>query len=237
MISICTPIYPWYMEHDRLCDLFDALIPSIGKMKQKHKLQFSLVDNGTRDIWGLKRKHNAEIFRRKIAEYFSKIEVKFIYSLKDNFVKLPDGRVVWHLSKTLDDSIKQSTGKDLFIAGADLILPENFVELFEANVKKGKEVWIPHCYNLLRGQEWKIPANPHFLNGWRTARGIHGFTRYDYKAVGGYPIHRPGFRVGIDATILKKFTKKFKLNEFKCKGLFHLHHVGSKAIMPGKIEK
>lgn len=237
MIAICTPIYPWYGPHDRLGDLWDALLPSIEKMDNKSQVQFSLVDNGTRDIHGMNRKHDADKFERNIREFCNDIGVKFTYSLKDNFAPHPKtGQDVWHLSKTLDDAINQSRGKDLFIAGADLILPKDFVKRCNDNIKKGKEVWVPHCFNLMRGQSWKEQYT-HPLNGWRVARGILGITRVDYKAVGGYPVKRIGFRVGIDAALLKKCINNFKLNEFKCPGLFHLDHEGSKARLPGKIEK
>jgi len=227
MISVCTVFYPWTKEIERTEELFDALIPSIQRCEENNRIELSIVDTGTRDIFNRRRKHDWINFKERILKELPTAK----YQIADCLVGQK-----WHMSKALMIAAAQAKGELFFFSGIDLILPKGFVHMMDLFVGKG-EVWVPLCYNLLPGQEWTIPEKPEEMNGWRVAKGIMGIRREDFYSVGGYPVEKIGFRVGIDNALLQKCSKKYKVNSVKCEGLFHLHHAYSKASLPGKIER
>jgi hypothetical protein len=224
-------MYPWSDYVYRGDDLFKALIPSIKRCSDSEEIELSIIDTGTRDIYGRHRVHNHEKYEKRL--YRSLPENEIIYTLSDCF----EGNT-WHLSKALDLAVRQSTADCLLLVGIDIILPPNLVDVYFDNVIDGEEVWVPHCYNILEGQLLAIPThdNRKKYNGWRIARGILGIAKTDYFAIGGYPLDRVGFRVGVDAYLLKKCEENFQVNEDKCLGMFHLHHENSKVMLKGRLE-
>lgn len=226
MITVCTVFYPWTQAVERQKELFEALVPSIQRCKDSGRIELSIIDTGTRDIYNRKRKHNAKDLERRLKEELPNV----VYSLEDCF----DDNGTWHLSKALHLAARQASHDRFFFVGIDIILPKGFCFLMDMFVSNG-QVWVPLCYNLLPGQKWEIPKQPKKFNGWRIAQGILGITREDFYRVGGYPIGKVGFRVGIDKALLVKCRNNYKLNSHRQEGLFHLHHEHSKAGLKGKV--
>jgi len=218
-IAVCVPFYPWYREHDRTNDIFEALIASMLKVKYYHLLSLSIVDCGIRDVWGRDRVHDADAFLERLSEEWP---FELIYSFQDFFV---DNR--WHLARSVQHAVMQSAGEFIFLSGTDIILPKNFVEMYHSKVRKKREVWVPFAYNILRGAPWEIPKNPPVGFTWHTAKGIVGLSKDDFTTVGGYPMDR--IKDHSDSDFYHRVKSRFHVNEEKCESMFHLAHPGSHA--------
>ena len=227
-LSVVTVLYPFAVKGEKTQTLFEALIPSLQQCDDMEAIELSIVDCGTEDIYGRNRKYDYRVPMWRAASMLNNL----VYTQRECIV---DG--AWHMSQALHYAVEQATSDYIFVVGIDIILPKNLLKLYANNVKMGKEVWVPRCYNILPGQPWRIPDKPERYNGWRTARGLMGMAKYDYYSCGGYPTHKVGFRVGIDAHLLRRAEQRYKVNEFRCEGLFHLHHMDSNATMRSRLER
>ena len=230
-LSVITVLHPFGKSNDLKQEtLYRALLASLARCDNLPYIELSVIDTGTYDQYGRDR-HKTYNHLVTAWQCLSKLP-NVIYNRVDCFT---NGE--WHMSKALHLAVEQSHNDYIFVVGIDIIVPQNLYQLYFDNVKEGKEVWVPRCYNLIRDQPWEIPAQPLQFNGWRTARGLMGMAKSDYFACGGYPTRKVGFRVGIDAHLLRQAEKRFKLNEFRCEGLFHEHHMDSNAVLKSRLER
>lgn len=221
MISICTIFYPWWRQYDRTEEIFDALIGSMNKCKDKHLLELSVIDGGVLDVWGRreKREHDVVKFEERLR---NKWKGKLKYSLDDTVIHYRSkGRKSFWVARAIDLAVKQASYEKILTIGIDCELPSNIIEVINNWVDPGK-VLVLHCFHIRR--DFPRVHKPYF-GGWRSANGITAIMKKDYLAVGGS--EKTGMiKDKSDSLRYKKLKKTYNLKEIRAVGLFHVDHPG-----------
>jgi hypothetical protein len=219
MISICTIFYPWWRSFDRTEEIFDVLIDSMNKCKDKDLLELSVIDGGVFDIWGKERKHNAAKFEQRLSNEW---KGKLKYSLDKSVIHYRSNeRKAFWVARAIDLAVKQASYEKVLTIGIDCEMPHNIIEVINNWVDYGK-VLVFNCFHIRR--DFPRIHEPHY-GGWRSARGITAVMKQDYLAIGGAE-DTGMIKDRADSLRYLKLKEVYDLKEIREPGMFHVDHPG-----------
>lgn len=193
-ITICTGI------KDRTDYFFKCVIASLNECKQVNRIGLSMFDAGSKD------------YGRLVAILKERWHGELIINRED----VPFARAY-----TFNKAVKQAKTDKVFLCDADMILPRNFVELYDAYVDT-RSVWFPICFSLKKGR----PAIIAEENGyWRKpGHGMVGIHKDVYLKLGGLDEKFKTYGEE-DGNFFSRVVKAgYNIHRTNCRGLFHEWH-------------
>lgn len=194
-ITICTGI------KDRYGSLFLNVISSMNRMKNNGRVALSVFDCGSENI---------EEHKEQLITFFNGDHV---FSMEN----APFAR-----AHAFNRAVKQAQTEKVFLCDADMILPVDFVMLFDVFVGPN-QVWFPTCFSLYKDR----PPELHPENGyWRyPGHGMVGVYKSVYEKLGGLDEERYKTYGKEDDNFFQRVVNAgHRVDHSACPGLFHVWH-------------
>lgn len=180
----------------------ECLIRSLTSCRNQDKIKLSVFDCGSTDM-------TPDEFRKEVGRRWNG-------ELILNVEKTPFTR-----SYSFNMAVKHASTEKVFLCDTDMLLPRDFVELFNANVGP-KEVWFPICFSLNKDSEPVVGDE----NGyWRkSGHGMVGILKQVFNDIGRLDERYIHYGKEDDQFYQRTSNKGYRIIRFNTEGLFHIWH-------------